>query len=102
MLNHDQRERLSLLKSMSGRSRKECLESLEENDWDTAMALEWMDKKSKDPNADIEAFHAQYDAARDKAFVLPEDRYDVDASKKAGSGNRASRRAAKKNKKKAK
>lgn len=98
MLNKDQRERLSLLRSMSEKSRKECLESLEANDWDTAMALEWMKKKEEDPNASIEEFHAQYEQARDKAFVLPDDRYDVD-SKKQAAPNRAARRAEKKKQK---
>ena len=102
MLNQDQRQRLSLLKSMSQRTKKECLEALEANFWDTSMAFEWIKKKDTDPNASLEDFHSQYDIARSKAAVLPDDRYDIDNSNKGGATNRAARRAQKKNKKKAK
>ena len=106
MLNKDQRARLSLLRTMAGEevSKKEALQALEENFWDSAMALEWIRRKRVDENASIGEFHQKYETARAQAAAaLPEDRYDVADSKKQSEGsNRAARRAAKKNKNKKK
>ncbi len=106
MLTKDQRERLGLLRTMAGDdvSKKEALQALEENFWDTAMALEWIRRKKVDADASIEEFHQKYEVARAQAAAaLPEDRYDVADSKKQGEAtNRAARRAAKKNKNKKK
>lgn len=102
MLNKDQRNRLSLLKTMAGDelTRKEGIKALEENYWDTAMALEWLKLKRENPEASLDEFHKTYDIARQHAAVLPQDRYDLNTS--GGKSNRKQRRAemkkAKKNK----
>lgn len=101
MLTKDQKERLSLLRTMISEDipKKDALEALEKNYWDTAMAKEWLSKKEE--GISLEDFHSSYDEARNKAVILPSDRYDVPTSKKnEGPTNRKQRRAAKKEKKK--
>lgn len=96
MLNKDQRQRLSLMKTMGHFSKKEAIEALELNDWDTSMAFEWTKYKQRNPEGSIEEFHAEYQKALEKSVELPQDRYDVtDSNVKP---NRQARRAAKKNK----
>ncbi len=97
MLTKDQRERLSLLKTMKGEevSRKDAIDALEKNYWDTAMAFEYLKRKEQDGEVDLESFHAQYDDARKKAVVLPGDRYDTGSDGKSAPANRSQRRAAK-------
>ena len=97
MLNHDQRQRVSLLKTMRQCSRKEAIEALEKNFWDTSMASEWIKLFQENSDLTLEAFHQKYDEARSKAAELPSDRYDLQDSNR--KPNRAERRAAKKNKK---
>jgi hypothetical protein len=101
MLTKDQKERLSLLKSMYGEeiSKKDAIEALEMNYWDTAMAFEWLKKKKNSSEVSLEEFHAAYDEARKKAVVLPSDRYDTNSESKNAPANRKQRRAAKKEKK---
>lgn len=101
MLTKDQKERLSLLKSMNGDeiSKKDAIDALEKNFWDTAMAFEYLKRKKDNEDFNLEEFHSQYDEARKKAVVLPSDRYDLSNDKKGGAMNRKQRRAAKKNKK---
>lgn len=101
MLNKDQRERLSLLKTMKGDeiSRKDAIDALEKNYWDTAMAFEYLKMKESGNEVDLDSFHAQYDEARKKAVVLPSDRYDTGNDSKSAPQNRSQRRAAKKNRK---
>ena len=52
MLTKDQKERVSLIKTMCAYeiSKKEALEALELNRWDTAMALEWIEAKRGNPD----------------------------------------------------
>ena len=97
MLNHDQRQRVSLLKTMRQCSRKEAIEALEKNFWDTSMASEWIKLSQENSDLTLEAFHQKYDEARSKVAELPSDRYDLQDSNR--KPNRAERRAAKKNKK---
>ncbi len=101
MLTKDQKERLSLLKTMNGGeiSKKEAIEALEKNFWDTAMAFEWLKRKQNNDEISLDEFHQNYEEARKKAVVLPSDRYDTPNDNKAPS-NRRQRRAAKKNSKK--
>lgn len=100
MLNQDQRGRLKLLRTMAGNtcSKKEAKQALQDNFWDTSMALEWIHQKKENPEASLEEFHKSYDIARSKAAVLPSDRYDLGTS--GSKPNRQQRRAAKKSKKK--
>ena len=100
MLNKDQRERLALLRSMGKGEfkRKEEIEALENNFWDTSMAFEWLKKKEEDPEASLEEFHKAFDQARSKAAVLPQDRYDLSSNN--AKPNRKARRAERKKKKK--
>ncbi len=99
MLSKDQRERLSLLHSRGNGEfkRKEEIQALEDNFWDTSMAYEWLNKKKEDPMASLEDFHKAYDLARSKAAVLPTDRYDLGSNN--AKPNRKARRAEKKQKK---
>lgn len=101
MLTKDQKERLSLLRSMAGEdiSKKEAIEALQLNYWDTAMATEWLRKKKENIEISLEDFHKSYEEARQKAIVLPSDRYDLGNSKTSVPQNRRQRRAAKKEKK---
>lgn len=100
MLTSDERRRLNLVCTMGSWKRKDALNALRDNFWDTSMAVEWLKLSSEDPNADIEKFHQDYEQARAKsASAMPVDRYDLESNKKGGS-NRAARRAEKKKKKK--
>lgn len=101
MLTSDQRQRLTLLRTMGEWERKDALKALEDNFWDTSMANEWLKRIQVDPEASLEEFHKEYETARQKsASYMPEDRYDLEPSKKATASNRAARRAEKKKKKK--
>lgn len=105
MLTKDQKERVSLIKTMCAYeiSKKEALEALELNRWDTAMALEWIEAKRGNPDKTIEEFQQDYAEARKQSVVLPQDRYDLEPKKeKAEPTNRQQRRAEKKRKKKEK
>ncbi len=100
MLSSDQRGRLSLLRSLAQVEKKEALEALENNYWDTSMAFEWIKCKRENPDANLEEFHTSYQKAKDEAFVLPADRYDLNNSSKKTGSNRQSRRAQMKQEKK--
>ena len=103
MLNKDQKQRLSLLRSMIECTKKEALDALEQNFWDSAMALKWLRLQRENAETSLDEFHQKYDEARQKSAVLPQDRYDIPNSKKVEApSNRQARRAAKKNKKKVK
>ena len=93
MLTLDQRGRVSLLKSLAHCEKKEAVEALENNFWDTSMAFEWMKYRSEHPEANLEEFHTLYQKAKDEAAVLPVDRYDLNNSNKKTGSNRQSRRA---------
>ena len=100
MLTADQRERLTLLKTLAQCDKKEAREALENNDWDTSMAFEWMKYRKEHPEATLEEFHTLYQKQKDEAYVLPADRYDVATSSKKAGSNRQARRAMKKQEKK--
>lgn len=104
MLTKDQKDRLSLLRTMVGDdiSKKEAIEALEANYWDTAMATEWLKKKEAKEEITLEEFHESYEKAREKAVVLPSDRYDLGNNTKAVPQNRRQRRAAAKQSKRSK
>lgn len=98
MLNKDQRQRLSLLRGMCKTSRKEAIDALEKNYWDTSMASEWLKLVSVEPDASLEEFQKKFEEARSKVHEMPADRYDLQDSKRMP--NRAERRAAMKSEKK--
>lgn len=101
MLNSDQRTRLKLLRNLGNYEKKVALQALEDNFWDTSEANLWLKTKASNPDITLEEFHKQYDENKNKsAAIMPQDRYDLEPSKKEAAGsNRASRRAAKKKKK---
>ena len=99
MLNQDQKQRVTLLRSMIECTKKEAIEALEKNFWDTSMAVGWLRKIRNNEEVDIEQFHSEYEEARKKSAALPQDRYDIPNSTKVIE-NRQARRAAKKKKKK--
>ena len=100
MLTSDQRERLALLKTLAQCEKKEAKEALENNEWDTSMAFEWMKYHKDHPEASLDEFHALYEKSKEEAYVLPADRYDVVTSSKKVATNRQARRAMKKQEKK--
>lgn len=100
MLTSDQRERLALLKTLAQCEKKEAREALENNDWDTSMAFEWMKYHKENPDKTLEDFHQLYEKNKEEAYVLPADRYDIVSSSKKTGSNRQARRAMKRQEKK--
>lgn len=101
MLNSDQRSRLSLLRKMAKCTRKEGIDALEKNNWDTSMAIEWIKFQQAGINISLEEFHRHFEESRKQSAVLPQDRYDVPNTQKVIE-NRKSRRAKMKQEKKQK
>ena len=98
MLNSDQRSRLSLLRKMAKCTRKEGIDALEKNNWDTSMAIEWIKFQQAGINISLEEFHRHFEEARKQSA---QDRYDVPNTQKVIE-NRKSRRAKMKQEKKQK
>lgn len=99
MLNSDQRIRLKLLLSLGNFSKKDAIKALEDNEWDTSLAFDWLKAKEANPDLLLDDFHREYEEKKKSAAVMPQDRYDLEPSKSAPvSSNRASRRAKKKKK----
>ena len=102
MLTSDQRSRLSLLRKMGKCTRKEGIEALEKNNWDSSMAFEWLKLQKEGSPITLEEFQKSYEEARSKSAVLPQDRYDIPNTKKEEAPNRRARRAQQKKDKKQK
>lgn len=99
MLNSDQRIRLKLLQSLGQFSKKDAIKALEDNEWDTSEAFDWLKAKENNPEITLEEFHHDYEEKKKSVASLPQDRYDLEPSKAKQEGsNRASRRAKKKKK----